>query len=81
MGYRIPEPPLDPPERRLTADDIEELVDEAKTLREKVYGASYYANTTRIQAILDDPVSNSMVSVVAWLENALELAREYEEGE
>jgi hypothetical protein len=39
MGYRIPERPIDPPERRLTADDIETLLEQTREAYNAVYGA------------------------------------------
>jgi hypothetical protein len=80
MGYRIPEPPLDPPERRLTADDIEGLLEEAKVLQDKVHGALWLAEKTPMFRYLDWS-NTKLILAKDQLENAYMTAREYEEGE
>jgi hypothetical protein len=80
MAYRIPEPPLDPPERRLTADDIETLLEEANALIDKIDGAY---DLSPISSKMRRDLGNAGDGVSKAIDNltyALELAREYEEG-
>jgi hypothetical protein len=81
---RIPEPPLDPPERRLTADDIETLWSEANTLLDKIcdvgdvkssiYGPLY--GVGRAGECLEEAVYQLGLA----LEKARDEEGEYEEG-
>jgi hypothetical protein len=81
MTYRIPEPPLDPPERRLTADDIETVVEEARLLLDKIHGMEILVPSISQLSHAVHTASFHQADAAWQLEQALELAREYEEGE
>lgn len=79
MGYRIPERPIDPPERRLTADDIERLLEQEQISEDGLYGAMYFAEG-RIQETIKAAHESSLVTTYL-IEKALEIARQNEERE
>jgi hypothetical protein len=76
---RIPEP--QPPERRLTADDIETVLEEAKALCDKISGMESLVDYRSPVNHMLHSASNNQADAAWHLEEALELAREYEEGE
>jgi len=77
MGYRIPERPIDPPERRLTADDVDDLLKQTQDAYYAVYGAEDLVT-------FKGPLWRSLVDARIALEGAvsdLEIARQNLEGE
>jgi len=80
MGYRIPERDLDPPERRLTADDIDQICVEANHLDDLIGGAEMLAGKGGVGNWLYEARLRFLECSEA-LEQAAEIARQDLEGE
>ena len=80
MGYRIPEPPLDPPEDIQNADDIQELLDAAETLHDSIDNAYDLAVSDKVRRELGN-AGQGISLVIDNLRYAVQNARYFEEGE